>query len=214
MTPTPAGPMMQLPSSGLSLSFSATSTIAVTPSYGSRSGIAEPSPARPFNAPGTTDVRELTRGHPMVRLNARQSAVGTLVVTGATTVVWESSEWVTGSHSISGVTAGAVVSTPGNRPLVCLSDGQVMIALRHVSRLRRALLFSEEPAALGVQLYGGVLGLPAPGPGLRNMLMVSRVGRQLELRSESMSLSVSCEDIPDAFGFKMSVSLLPSHEGF
>lgn len=209
---TSAAATMQQPSPGLSLSISATPAVAVAPSTRSLGGMVKPSPPRPFDAPGSAEIRELTPEHPMVRLNTRQSAVGSLLVTGATTVVWESSERVTGSESISGAIEGTVVFTSGNRPLVCLADGRVLLTLRHVSQLRRALIFGEEANALAVQLYGGVLGLPPSGPGLRNVLLVSRVGRQLELRSDPMPISIACDDIPKVFGFKMSVSFPSANE--
>lgn len=169
---------------------------------------------QPFDAPRTAEIHELTPKQPLVRLNALQSAVGTLIVTGITTLVWESVEGATGSESISGATLGAGVSTRGNRPLVCFSEGRGLLALRHLGLLRRALFFGEEAAEIGVQLHRDTLGLQLPAPGLRNVLLISRVGRQIELRSDAMPISMDIESIPEAFGFKMSANVPHSNEGF
>lgn len=181
-----------------------------------------PRPAAPiadssaaFEAPDTSAVRELTRGTPMVRLNSRQSAIGTLIVTGSTTILWESVEGITGSESATnGSFEGQQIPTPGNRPLVTLTDGAGLIALRHVRLFRRALFFGPTNSELGVQLYGGpVILVPTPGDGLRNILLVSRVGYKLELRADPVPAVVDDHQLQKLFGFKISAALPPTFQG-
>lgn len=151
----------------------------------------------------------------MVRLDSRQSAIGTLIVTGATAVLWESVEGVTGSESVANRSfEGQQIPTPGNRPLATLTDGAGLIALRHIKLFRRALFFGPANSEFGVQLYGGsVILVPNPGDGLRNILLVSRVGHKLELRADPVPAVVDDHQLRKLFGFKMSAALPPTFQG-
>ncbi|WP_345154136.1 hypothetical protein [Arthrobacter ginkgonis] len=145
----------------------------------------------------------------MVRLNARQSSIGSLTVTGATTLVWESSDFITGTRRADGLGAGRQVTTAGNRPLVCFHEGQALLALRHVRKLRRALFVSADDSPLVVRLYGGSSVVVPPEAGCRSVLLVSRIGSVLELRSDPAPNGHDDESLWRAFGFRMSVELPP-----
>ena len=162
-----------------------------------------------FPAPTTTDLHELTANSPLVRLNARQSAIGSLTVTGATTLVWESSDFITGARSADGLEVGRQVTTAGNRPLACFHEDQALIALRHVKNLRRALFVSADDSPLAIRLYGGSSVVVPPEAGYRSVLLVSRIGSVLELRSDPAPNGHDDESLWRAFGFRMSVELPP-----
>ena len=162
-----------------------------------------------FPAPTTSDLHELTGDSPVVRLNARQSAIGSLTVTGATTLVWESSDFITGARRADGLEVGRQVPTAGNRPLVCFHEGQALIALRHMKNLRRAVFVSADDSPLVVRLYGGSSVVVPPEAGHRSVLLVSRIGSVLELRSDPAPNGHDDESLWRAFGFRMSVELPP-----
>jgi hypothetical protein len=94
-------------------------------------------PAKP-QADGRT---VLTADAPVVRLNSRQSAIGSLVVTGADVFGWQ------GANRENGVVSKNV-NTPqqftvpsfGNRPLVEFTEGKLVLGLRHFRELRRLVI--------------------------------------------------------------------------
>ncbi|WIB35028.1 hypothetical protein [Curtobacterium sp. MCJR17_043] len=65
---------------------------------------------------------------------------GALRITGSTSVAWESVDRVVGATTVDGATAGRAVQTSGNRPLVGYDGRDVLVSLRHVRDLRRALV--------------------------------------------------------------------------
>lgn len=165
----------------------------------------------PFPAPTATEVHELTEALPMVRLNARQSGIGSLSLIGTGTIAWESRTGMTGSASHHGTMLGRFIPTAGNRPLVELDAGRGLIALRHLAQLRRALFICAPDTELSIALYDGLsVALPKPAPGRRNVLLLTRVGNLLELRSDPAPADLDDAPIWGAFGFKMSVPLPPS----
>ena len=91
------------------------------------SGPLRPHRTRLFPAPGFGSVRELGEANPVVRLNARQSAVGSLLVTGVRSVAWEDQQLTTGAHHADGHKAGTAVITPGNRPLAGSRTGPARV---------------------------------------------------------------------------------------
>ncbi|NKX49215.1 hypothetical protein HER39_01185 [Arthrobacter deserti] len=160
-----------------------------------------------FPAPSTRQLQELTRARPLVRLDPRQSAVGSLRVAGAVSAVWESSERITGALAADGRAAGRTVTTPGNRQLVDFEDGEALIALRHLKEFRPALFIGPDNAPVAVRLYGGASVVLPPEPGHRNVLLVSRIGPVLELRSDPVPSGAPDDALWQAFGFRMSAAL-------
>ncbi|MCX6498685.1 MAG: hypothetical protein NTU93_07765 [Arthrobacter sp.] len=170
-----------------------------------------PAPAvsdRLFPAPDFGSLRELGEANPVVRLNPRQSAIGSLLVAGARSVAWEDNRLTTGAQHAEGLQAGTPVSTAGNRPLAGLQDGAGIVSLRHVRLLRRVLFVAgETPLTIGV-FDGAAAAVAARNhAGLRSVLYVVRVGAVLELRAEFVPA-----DAPDAaiwarFGFTMTIPL-------
>lgn len=161
---------------------------------------------RAFPAPAFGQLRQLGEAAPVARLNARQSAIGSLLVTGARSVAWEDARLTTGAHHIDGRMAGTRVSTPGNRPLVGIQDASGVVSLRHIRMLRRALFIAgETPLTIGVFDGAAAAVAPRDGRGLRTVLYASRIGTVVELRAEFVPADASDETVWSIFGFAMTL---------
>ena len=163
---------------------------------------------RLFPAPAFGEVRQLGEANPLVRLNPRQSAIGSLLVAGARSVAWEDRDFTTGAHHAGGHKAGTPVMTPGNRPLVGFEESSAVVSLRHVRLLRRALFIAaEKPLTIGV--FDGAAAAVAPrnDDGLRTVLYLSRIGAILELRTEFVPADASDAAVWALFGFTMTIPL-------
>ena len=159
----------------------------------------------PFPAPTIDDVRELGGTEPVLRLNARESAVGSLIVSGADVAVWEDADRVTGLARASGDTAGTPVTTSGNRPLVGFDEDDALVSLRHVQELRRALFVARGPHTLGVQIFDGATVTTARGDDSRMFVLhLLRIGNLLELRAEPVDRTASDDTILKQFGFTLT----------
>lgn len=142
---------------------------------------------------------------PVVRADRRRSAVGALRVSGATSTVWESTDGVVGGMAATGDRVGRAVSTPGNRPLVGFDDGDVLVALRHVRSLRRALVMGRGDAQLVVSLHDGTtLAVEAGDADTTTILAITVVDGELELRAEPFPRATHDGDVFRAFGFVLS----------
>lgn len=145
---------------------------------------------------------------PVVRLNARQSGIGTLLVHGARSTAWEDIDQATGAENMHGETAGVASPTAGNRKLVAFHDGSAAIALRHVKRFRRAIFIAQDEP-LVVSLFGGAALAVSPNTsdGKSAVLYISRIDNLLELRAEYVEAANDLA-IWAAFGFTMTT---PTH---
>ncbi|WP_426225109.1 hypothetical protein [Pseudarthrobacter sp. DSP2-3-2b1] len=143
-----------------------------------------------------------------MRLDARQSAIGTLLVHGARSAAWEDLDQVTGAENAQGETAGVAIPTPGNRKLVGYHDRSAAIALRHVKRLRRAIFVAQQEP-LVVSLFGeeALAVFPSAPDGKSAVLYISRIDSLLELRVEYVQ-PANDEAIWAAFGFTMTTPTL------
>ncbi|WIB25013.1 hypothetical protein [Curtobacterium sp. MCSS17_015] len=160
---------------------------------------------RPFPAPDPRDVRVLDAETPVVRLDRRRSAVGALRVTGSTSAAWESVDRVVGARTVDGATAGRSVTTPGNRPLVGYDDRDVLVALRHVRDLRRALVMGRGAERLVVALHDGTTLAVDPGDADTTVVLaLSVVDGEVELRAEPFPRASHDGDVFAAFGFVLS----------
>lgn len=187
-------------------------TLPATPTAPAALSLApRPAPAaseRLFPAPDFVSVRELGEAKPVTRLNARQSAIGSLLVAGVRSLAWEDQELTTGAHHTDGHLAGTAVLTPGNRPLATVQDGAGIVALRHVGLVRR-LLFVAGETPLTVGVFDGAAAAVAArnDAGFRSVLYVVRVGAVLEVRSEFVPVDASDAAIWAIFGFTMTIPL-------
>lgn len=166
---------------------------------------ARASRVRPFPAPDPADVRMLGPDTPVVRVDRRRSAVGALRVSGATSVAWETVDGIVGATTSDGRAAGRDVQTPGNRPLVGFHDGDVVVALRHVRSLRRALVMARGDDRAVVSLHDGtVLAVDAGDPETMTITALSVLDGELELRAEPFPRASHDGDVFAAFGFVLS----------
>ncbi len=204
-------------STGLTLGGRSASTPAPSPASGSPAGAAARSAAaghkksvatKLFPAPAFGSIRELGAENPVVRLNARQSAIGSLLVVGARSVAWEDQHFISGAQQADGQKAGAPVSTPGNRPLVGIADGAGIVSLRHGALLRRALFIAgDRSQTLGV-FDGAAAGVAARNAaGQRSVLYVTRIAEIFEIRAEFVPADAPDEAIWAMFGFAMTLTL-------
>ena len=162
-------------------------------------------PARLFPAPGIGATRLLNAQTPMVRLDRRQSAIGSLLVTGATSAAWESVERVTGAMTADGAVSGTSIICSGNRPLVGYVDGTAAVALRHVRELRRALFIGQPSDPLTVEIFdGGTVTLPAADGELRFILSLTAIDGVVELRAEPVPARADAAGLWHEFGFSMT----------
>jgi hypothetical protein len=160
---------------------------------------------RPFPAPDPRDVRVLGPEDPVVRIDRRRSAVGALRVTGSTSAAWESVVHVVGAATADGASAGRTVTTRGNRPLVGYDGADVLVALRHVRELRRALVMGRGPDRLVVALHDGTTLAVDPGDAdTITILALSVIDGELELRAEPFPRATHDGDVFAAFGFVLS----------
>jgi hypothetical protein len=200
----PEPSVTRAPSAGLSLSPSPTASAPAARAQPATAPALSPD-TLPFPAPTIAEVSQLGETEPVLRLNARQSAVGSLIVSGADVAVWEDESGVTGSATAAGDTAGTPVRTRGNRPLVGFDDADAIVSLRHVRRLRRALIIARGPQPLGVQLFTGATVTIAPADDDRMFILcLSRIGNLLELRAEPVENGASDAAILSQFGFTLT----------
>lgn len=172
----------------------------------------------PFAAPGIRDIRELDPRTPVLRLDPRQSAMGSLIVSQCTALVWESTTRVTGSARADGGKAGPPLITAGNRPLVAFDEQDALVTLRHIGELRRALFIGRGPSALGIEIFDrGTVGLDdsdgalggSGGTPTMAVLSALRVGNLLELRAEPVDRSLDDDAIFALFGFDITPYVAP-----
>jgi hypothetical protein len=202
LTPASAAPA---PSAGLTLGPAPAGTAAVARPGAAAAPAAVSPDLLPFPAPTIDEISQLGETDPVLRLNARQSAVGSLIVSGADLAVWEDDSRVTGSATAAGDTAGTPVRTRGNRPLVGFDAADALVSLRHVQELRRALFIARGPQPLGVQLFTGATVTVAPGEHSRMFILcLSRIGNVLELRAEPVERTDSDAAILKQFGFTLT----------
>lgn len=171
-------------------------------------------PTRLFPAPGIGETRLLDAQTPMVRLDPRQSAIGSLLVTGATSAAWESSERVTGAMTVDGAVSGTSIKCSGNRPLVGYVDGTAVVALRHIRELRRALFIGPLSAPLTVEIFdGGTVTLPAADGELRYILSLTAIDGVIELRAEPVPAGADAALLWQEFGFSMTTKAAARRQG-
>lgn len=164
--------------------------------------------SRLYPAPAFGALHQLTAGDAVVRLNPRQSGIGSLFVTGARGTAWEGEDRTTGAQSVHREQIGTLIPTPGNRPLVGFVNRDAVVVLRHVRRLRRAL-FIGAGGTMTVQTFDGsaIAVQGTLGPGQRTVLTATRIGALLELRAESVPEEWDDGEIWREFAFTMTVGL-------
>lgn len=132
---------------------------------------------------GVTGVVTLDPEEPVARMDALQSGIGGLLIRGAEVVAWEDVDERCGVIGPGDSSTGDDMPQHGNRSLVRPFDGDVLITLRHVRRLRRLLI--DAPANTVTMLLPYCAGsVRAADPAHRLRLSVVVVDGRLEARVE------------------------------
>ncbi|RFA23562.1 hypothetical protein B7R25_01395 [Subtercola boreus] len=144
----------------------------------------------------------------MLRLNARESAIGSLIVSGTSAVAWETTDLIAGAAYADGGTEGTSVSTTGNRALVGYDGPDAIVSLRHLHRLRRALFIGAASGVIGVQLFdGSSFTVSTPNGSPLFVLSLLRVGNLIEFRAEPVTREATPAQLHREFGFSMTPHL-------
>lgn len=137
----------------------------------------------------------LSLEEPSVLLSKIQSAVGSLVISGAEAFAWEANDGfgnlvlADGSDSTAPLYSG--------RRLVEFHKGELVVGLRHLRNLRR-LVVGTRTGMLRAKLYDESEIIADGGQG-SNALLISRVGNQLEFRLEK----INSVDLIGVFGIQV-----------
>lgn len=125
----------------------------------------------------------LSLDHPVVRLNARQSAIGSIVIEGANNFGWEAQ----GQSGLVNASDPTFNQSPsfGNRKLVEFYKSEVVIGLRHADKLRRVVVGNSQGGILKLELLDGVVILLDTENG-KNVLTIYRLNNVLEIRAEKL----------------------------
>lgn len=156
-------------------------------------------PARPVTqVPYLHNNTELSLLEPAVRMDFRQSAIGSLIITGAQAFVWETNTKAAGMEINGGQSSAVHPPKFGNRSLAEFQDGKIIVGLRHFNELRR-LIIGSQANNLVVELYDGTK-IAMPTENGNNVLLISRINNELECRMEK----IDTLDIAPAFGIRIS----------
>ena len=201
-----------MPSAGLTLGPSTTSAATSTPVIATptRQARAVDPATLPFAAPSIDEVRELGLDDPVLRLNARESAIGSLIVSGVEFAAWENSDGITGSETSTGEIDGTPVRTAGNRPLVGFDASDALVTLRHSGELRRALFIGRGTTPIGIQTFDGSTATVERGDDARMfVLYLLRVANHVELRAEPVDRAATNASVLAQFGFELTPFVAP-----
>lgn len=142
---------------------------------------------------------ELSLDSPVIRLDFRQSGIGSLVIEGAQAFAWETADRQGGLQVIGG--EGSTDIKPpsvGNRPLAEFQDEDIVIGLRHADKIRRIVIASQT-SDLKVRMYDGS-EIFMPSDGGNNVLLLTRIGHEIECRMEK----IDSIELLDVFAIKIS----------
>jgi hypothetical protein len=134
----------------------------------------------------------------VVRLNARQSAIGALRAMGVTRFLWETTDRRWGDQEIWQPNSPSM-PVFANRPLIQFVEGEMILGLRHHAVLRR-LILAGPSGRVDIALPGGV-HLGANTREGRDVVYLSVIDSVIEIRVESLSPG---EEILDVFGFVLT----------
>jgi hypothetical protein len=135
----------------------------------------------------------LTLATPVVRMTPRQSAIGSLIVTGADIVSWGTTDGHHGTAKRGETLAG--IKSFANRPLVAWVGDQLVVGLRHSADLRRVIIGSST-GALTATFAGGATFTADTRQGA-DVLYLAMIGTLLEARVETLN---SDRNIETTFG--------------
>lgn len=128
---------------------------------------------------------ELSLDKPVVRLDFRQSAIGSMTIVGPQAFAWEMQNRLGGIQTFNGQ-GNSPIEPPsaGGRKIIEFHKGNVIVGLRHASKIRR-VVFASQAADLRVKLHDGS-EIFMPSEQGKNVLLLSRIGHELEIRMEAI----------------------------
>lgn len=132
---------------------------------------------------------------PSVLLSKAQSAIGSLVISGAEAFAWEGTDGFGGLVLDDGSESTAPMYS--NRSLVEFHKGDLVVGLRHFRNLRR-LIVGTRSGMLRARLYDES-EIIADGALGANALLISKTGNQLEFRLEK----INSVDLIGVFGVQV-----------
>lgn len=131
--------------------------------------------------PRLTKNMVLDLENPVVRLNNRQSAIGSLTIDGATKFAWNAD----GLHGTETLTQEDVhIPRYNNRKIIQFYKSSVVIGMRHFKKLRRVVVWGNVKD-LVLKTHDGIV-LTVRSDGGNNALYLSRVGNEIEIRCETI----------------------------
>jgi len=185
---------------------------------GSASGLLEAPTSAPTGLPKKPAVAGrivLSAANPVVRFNARQSAIGSLRATGVDVFGWQSVDRDSGivhnvpdgatytDHNGAPRTASTAIQhevpSTGNRKLVEFYKDEVVVGLRHIRKLRRLILGANSGIITLILLDGANIVLDTEDG--KNVAYLSVVGNEVEVRFEKLD-----SDIDTTFSITTPVS--------
>jgi hypothetical protein len=131
--------------------------------------------------PRLTANMVLDLDNPVVRLNARQSAIGSLIIEGANHFAWNA-EGLHGTESIT--QEDPSIPRYSNRKIVQFYKSSVVIGLMHFKKLRRVVIWGNTKD-LVLKTYDGIILTVRSNEG-NNALYLSRIGNEIEIRCEAV----------------------------
>lgn len=140
-------------------------------------------PPRPvLDIPVLSGRMELTSESPVVRLNQRQSAVGSFTVDNVAGFGFT----VAGVSGVQSSSQTSHVDMPvyGNRPLASFENHQLVVGLRHFGKLKRLVMWASS-GRVSVKFLNGSEIIVDSADGV-NGLYVHRVKNVLEFRLETV----------------------------
>lgn len=185
----------ELPPEGAVTTSSTSLKLGGSPSTGANQVVSSQPVSRIPNLPSVEGKVILSLEEPAVRLNRAQSAIGSLVISGAEAFAWEGIDGFGGLVLAQGAESTAPMFS--NRKLVEFHKGDLVLGLRHFKNLRR-LIVGTRHGLLRAKLYDGS-EIIADGALGANALLVSRVDSQLEFRLEK----INSVDLIGVFGIKV-----------
>lgn len=145
------------------------------------------------------DNTELSLDSPVVRLDFRQSGIGSLVIYGAQAFAWETKDMQGGLQvSLSENSSDIEPPSFGNRKLAEFVGDEVVVGLRHAHKLRR-LVIASQVSDLKLTMYDGS-EIYMPSDGGNNVMLISRIGHELEVRMEK----IDSLELWEVFSIKLS----------
>ncbi len=139
-------------------------------------------PAKPeLNGRVVLDLAE----NPVIRLNQRQSAIGSLEISNADSFAWD-------NGILSGVETAtehsSVMPIFANRKLIEFYQNKIILGLRHFQAIKRVII-STNSGIMEIKLYDGSSVIVDSNNGA-NVIYISRIKNVLEIRVEKLIGSV------------------------